>query len=57
MPFGNSVDTFEIRGDYLKELFERAVRDELKVTKVFPKFIVQISGKLLIQTIEGNSPK
>lgn len=47
MPFGNSVDTFELRGDHLKEVFERAVKDELKETKVFPKFIVQVSGKRL----------
>lgn len=44
MPFGNSVDTFELRGDRLKEVFERAVKDEPKETKVFPKFVVQVSG-------------
>lgn len=44
MPFGNSVDTFELRGDRLKEVFERAVKDEPKETKVFPRFVVQVSG-------------
>lgn len=44
MPFGNSVDTFELRGDRLKDVFERAVKDEPKETKVFPKFVVQVSG-------------
>lgn len=47
MPFGNSVATFEIRGDHLKEVFERAVKDEPKVPKVFPKFVVQVSGEFL----------
>lgn len=46
MPFGNSVDTFELRGDHLEDAFERAVRDEMKPPKVFPKFIVQVSGRL-----------
>lgn len=54
MPFGNSVDTFELRGVHLKEVFERAVKDELKATKVFPKFVVQVSGT--ISTVFGNSP-
>lgn len=44
MPFGNSVDTFDLRGDRLKDVFERAVKDEPKATKVFPKFVVQVSG-------------
>lgn len=51
MPFGNSVDTFELRGDHLKEVFERAVRDEIKVPKVFPKFIVQVSGAFLTKLL------
>lgn len=45
MPFGNSVDTFELRGDHLKEVFERAVKDGAKTSKVPKKFDLHVSGQ------------
>lgn len=40
------MDTFELRGDHLKEVFERAVRDGVckKTSKVLSKFDLQFSG-------------
>lgn len=45
IPFENSIDTFELPGKYLKDLFERAVevawqnKDQLDMT-----FLTQVSG-------------
>lgn len=44
MPFEGSVDSFELRGDHLKEVFERAVKDGSKSDKVLTKFDLHVSG-------------
>lgn len=52
MPFGSSVDTFELRGDHLKEVFERAVNDVSRANGVFSKFDVQVSGWFCIKYLK-----
>lgn len=44
MPFKNAVHTYDLRGDHLKKVFERAVNDVSTASKAFPKFDVQVSG-------------
>lgn len=44
IPFENSVDTFDIRGDHLKDVFELAVTTVSNSSWIGPRFL-QISGK------------
>lgn len=48
MPFENSVDVFDLRGDHLKEVFEHAAEGEWHLEKhdwaEKPKFFIQTSG-------------
>lgn len=42
------MHTFQLRGDRLKEVFERAVNDVSQANKVFPKFDLQLSGEFRV---------
>lgn len=44
VPFENSIDTFDLRGDHLKELFEYAVKGSWQTTVFDGKFFTQVSG-------------
>lgn len=49
IPFENSVDVFDLRGDHLIEVFEHAVEGEWQPEQHNwankPKFFIQTSGK------------
>lgn len=45
IPFENSVDVFDMRGDHLKEIFEFAVTSVSNSNHIGPRFL-QISGKI-----------
>lgn len=46
IPFENSIDTFDMRGDHLKEVFEFAVTGSMNLANwIGPRFL-QISGKI-----------
>lgn len=42
MPFENSVDIFELRGDHLKEVFEHAVEGEWRTYGL--RYLTHVSG-------------
>lgn len=44
LPFHNSLDLFELRGDHLKELFEHSVSESWKPDTFIGKWLMQISG-------------
>ena len=44
IPFENSIDVFDIRGDHLKEIFEHAVARESE-PQMFLGFL-QVSGRI-----------
>lgn len=48
VPFENSIDTFDLRGDHLRTLFEHAVKGSWQTTTFDGKFFTQVSGNLLI---------
>lgn len=56
MPFENSVDVFELRGDHLKEVFEHAAEGEWQPESNYwskkPKFFIQTSGNCRIRISE-----
>lgn len=54
IPFGNSVDTFDLRGDHLKHAFEHAVGDKIKSGILQPKSLMQISGTIQSKTSNAN---
>lgn len=43
-PFENTIDTFELRGDHLKQLFEHAVEESWRPDEFIGKWLVQVSG-------------
>lgn len=44
LPFDNSLDLFELRGDHLKELFEHSVSESWNPDTFVGKWLMQISG-------------
>lgn len=44
LPFENTVDSFELRGDYLMELFEHAVTESWSDETFIGKWLIQVSG-------------
>lgn len=44
LPFDNSLDLFQLRGDHLKELFEHSVAESWTSGKFVGKWLMQISG-------------
>lgn len=44
LPFENSLDLFELRGDHLKELFEHSVSESWNPDTFVGKWLMQISG-------------
>lgn len=47
VPFENSIDTFQLRGDHLKDLFEYAVKGSWQSTVFDGQFFIQVSGKII----------
>lgn len=50
IPFENSIDTFDLRGEHLKALFEHAVDDSWGET-FESKWLTQVSGNECIQVM------
>lgn len=48
VPFENSIDTFDLRGDHLKDLFEYAVKGSWQTTVFDGKFFTQVSGMTIL---------
>lgn len=48
LPFDNSLDLFELRGDHLKELFEHSVSESWNSDTFVGKWLMQISGARVI---------
>lgn len=47
IPFENSIDTFDLRGDHLKTVFECAVKHSWSTTVFDGKYFIQVSGKII----------
>lgn len=45
IPFNNTIDTFELRGDHLKDLFEHAVYGSWRENKFKGQWLTQVAGK------------
>lgn len=50
-PFDNTIDSFELRGDHLKEVFEHAVEESWKPDKFVGKWLIQVSGVQVIYNL------
>lgn len=44
LPFDNTVDTFELRGDHLRAVFEHAVDASWRESSFIGKWLIQVSG-------------
>lgn len=44
LPFDNTVDTFELRGDHLRAVFEHAVDASWRENSFIGKWLIQVSG-------------
>lgn len=52
IPFENSIDVWDLRGDHVKEIFEHAVDGEWKPASFDLRFFTQVSGKLTMNTFD-----
>lgn len=50
IPFENSIDTFDLRGDHLKTVFEHAVKHSWSSSVFDGKYFIQVSGKIISLT-------
>lgn len=53
LPFENTVDSFELRGNYLKELFEHAVDESWSNDTFIGKWLIQVSGARVIYNMSN----
>lgn len=48
LPFGNTIDTFELRGDHLMEILEHAVDESWRNNTFIGKWLLQVSGLRIV---------